>query len=185
LIPAGADLIFQMHYTANGKEGADRSKVGIVFATEPPQERVINTFIMNQTLRIPAGAGNHRVDGKVTLQRDATLLSLFPHMHLRGKAFEYTAVFPNGETRTLLKVPRYDFSWQLTYDLEQPIRLPAGTQIIATAYYDNSANNKFNPDPLKEVYWGDQSWEEMLAGFVDLAIPVTMNPADLAPRRAR
>ena len=185
LIPAGADLIFQMHYTANGKEAVDRSKVGIVFAKEPPKERVVNTFIMNQTLRIPPGEANHRVDGKVTLQQPATLLSLFPHMHLRGKAFEYTATFPNGETKTLLKVPQYNFNWQLTYYLDQPIELPAGTQLTATAYYDNSANNKYNPDPTKEVFWGDQSWEEMLAGFVDLAIPVDMNPVELVrPRPA-
>lgn len=186
LIPAGADLIFQMHYTTNGKESVDRTKVGIVFAKSVPKERVINTFVMNETLRIPPKAANHRVDGKVTLQRDSTLLSLFPHMHLRGKAFEYTAKLPSGETRTLLTVPRYDFNWQLTYDLAEPIRLPAGTEITATAYYDNSANNKFNPDPSKEVFWGDQSWEEMLAGFVDLAIPVGMNPVELvrkAPAR--
>jgi hypothetical protein len=179
LIPAGADLIFQMHYTANGKESVDRSKVGIVFAKQPPKERVLNTFIQNGTLRIPPGAGNHRVDSKVTLQQGATLLSLFPHMHLRGKAFEYTATFPNGERRTLLQVQHYDFNWQLTYELAQPIVLPAGTLLQATAYYDNSANNKFNPDPTKEIFWGDQSWEEMLAGFVDLAIPVTMDPRDL------
>jgi len=179
LIPAGADLIFEIHYTANGKDGVDRSKVGMIFAKEPPKERVVNAFLMNQTLRIPPGEGNHRVDGKVTLQQDTALQSLFPHMHLRGKAFEYTATFPNGETRTLLKVPQYNFNWQLTYYLDQPIALPAGTQLTATAYYDNSANNKYNPDPAKEVYWGDQSWEEMLAGFVDLAIPVNMNPVDL------
>ena len=179
LIPAGADLIFEIHYTANGKDGVDRSKVGMIFAKEPPKERVVNAFLMNQTLRIPPGEGNHRVDGKVTLQQDTALQSLFPHMHLRGKAFEYTATFPNGETRTLLKVPQYNFNWQLTYYLDQPLALPAGTQLTATAYYDNSANNKYNPDPAKEVYWGDQSWEEMLAGFVDLAIPVNMNPVDL------
>jgi hypothetical protein len=183
LLPAGADLIFQMHYTSNGTETTDRTKVGIVFTTQP-KERVVNTFLMNQTLRIPAGSGNHRVDARITLQKDSTLLSLFPHMHLRGKAFEYVAKFPNGETQTLLQVPRYDFNWQLTYELAQPIQLPAGTQLIATAFYDNSPNNKFNPDPSKEVYWGDQSWEEMLAGFVDLAIPVAMNPVDLV-RRAR
>jgi hypothetical protein len=183
MIPAGADLIFQMHYTSNGTDGVDRTKVGIVFSKEPPKERVINTFLMNESLRIPAGAGNHRVDAKVTLQQDSTLLSLFPHMHLRGKAFEYTATFPNGETQTLLQVPRYDFNWQLTYNLAQPIKLPAGTQLTATAFYDNSPNNKFNPDPTKEIYWGDQSWEEMLAGFVDLAIPVSMNPVDLVRAR--
>jgi hypothetical protein len=179
LIPAGTDLIFQIHYTANGKETLDRSKVGIVFAKEPPKERVVNTFIMNQTLHIPPGEPDHRVDGKVTLQQPATLQSLFPHMHVRGKAFEYTATFPNGETRVLLDVPRYDFNWQLTYYLDKPITLPAGTVLQATAFYDNSANNRYNPDPTKDVYWGDQTWEEMLAGFVDLAIPVGMDPIDL------
>ena len=180
LIPAGADLIFQIHYTANGQESLDRSKVGIVFATEKPKERVVNAFILNETLRIPPGAENHRVDGKVTLQADATLQSMFPHMHLRGKAFEYAATFPDGETRTLLKVPQYSFNWQLTYYLDQPIKLPKGTLLTATAFYDNSPNNPYNPDPKKEVYWGDQSWDEMLAGFVDFAIPVDMNPLDLA-----
>jgi hypothetical protein len=180
LIPAGADLIFQMHYTANGKEALDRSKVGIVFAKEKPKERVVNAFILNQSLRIPPGAENHRVDGKVTLQADATLQSMFPHMHLRGKAFEYTATLPDGETETLLRVPQYSFNWQLTYYLDRPIKLPKGTLLTATAYYDNSPNNPYNPDPKKEVYWGDQSWDEMLAGFVDFAIPVDMNPLDLA-----
>jgi hypothetical protein len=185
LIPAGADLIFQMHYTANGKATVDRSKVGMIFAMEKPKERVVNTFIMNESLRIPPGEENHRLDAKVTLQEDAVLQSLFPHMHLRGKAFEYTATLPNGETKTLLRVPKYSFNWQLTYYLDQPIALPKGTQITATAYYDNSPNNPFNPDPKKEIYWGDQSWDEMLAGFVDLAIPVDMNPLDLArPKNA-
>jgi hypothetical protein len=183
LIPAGADLVFQMHYTSNGKETVDRSKVGLVFAKQAPRERVVNAFLMNQTLRIPPGEGNHRVDGKLTLQRDAKLQSLFPHMHLRGKAFEYTATFPDGTSRALLKVPQYSFSWQLTYYLDQPILLPAGTQITATAFYDNSANNRWNPDPSKEVYWGDQSWEEMLAGFVDLAIPAEVNPVELVRGR--
>ncbi len=179
LIPAGSDLVFQIHYTANGKEGIDRSKVAVTFAKEPPKERVINAFIMNMTLHIPPGDPNHRVDGKVTLQEEAKLQSLFPHMHLRGKAFEYTAKYPTGETETLLKVPKYDFNWQLTYYLEKPLILPKGTQLTASAFYDNSPNNPYNPDPKKDVYWGDQSWEEMLAGFVDLAIPVDMNPVDL------
>ncbi|MDQ2898615.1 MAG: thiol-disulfide isomerase [Acidobacteriota bacterium] len=179
LIPANSDLIFQIHYTANGKEGLDRSRVGITFAKDPPKERVVNAFIMNSSLRIPPGAPDHRVDAKVTLQHQAKLQSLFPHMHLRGKNFEYTATYPTGETQTLLKLTKYDFNWQLTYSLDKPILLPKGTQLEATAFYDNSPNNPFNPDPAKEVYWGDQSWEEMLAGFVDLAIPVDMNPVDL------
>jgi hypothetical protein len=184
LVPAGADLIFQMHYTANGKDAVDRSEVGMTFATERPNERVVNAFLMNGSLRIPPGEANHRVDGKLTLQADAKLQALFPHMHLRGKSFEYTATFPDGERQTLLKVPNYNFNWQLTYYLDQPIALPKGTQLQGTAFYDNSQNNPYNPDPKKEVYWGDQSWEEMFAGFVDLAIPADMNPVDLVrPRK--
>lgn len=179
LIPSGSDLIFQIHYTANGKPGKDRSKVGMTFAKEAPKERVINTFIMNTSLKIPAGDANHQVEAKVTLQHDAKLQSLFPHMHVRGKSFAYTATYPTGETSTLLNVPHYDFNWQLTYALEKPILLPKGTVLKATAIYDNSANNPFNPDPKKEVYWGEQTWEEMLAGFVDLVIPANVNPVEL------
>jgi hypothetical protein len=179
LIPAGADLIFQIHYTSNGTAGMDRSKVGVVFAKEAPKERVINAFILNETLRIPPEDPGHKVDAKVTLQTEAKLQSLFPHMHVRGKAFEYTVTYPTGETTTLLKVPNYDFNWQLTYFLDKPLVLPKGTVLKATAVYDNSANNPFNPDPKKEVFWGEQTWEEMLAGFVDLAIPVGVNPVDL------
>ena len=179
LIPAGADLIFQIHYTTNGKAGVDRSRVGITFATEPPVERVVNAFIMNTTLDIPPGDPNHRVDGIVTLKEAAKLQALFPHMHLRGKAFEYVATYPTGESQTLLKVPKYDFNWQTTYYLDKPLLMPKGTQLHATAYYDNSPNNQYNPDPTKEVWWGDQSWEEMFAGFVDLAIPVGTNPMSL------
>ena len=180
LVKAGSDLIFQIHYTSNGTETVDRSRVGIVFAKEPPKERVVNTFIMNPNLHIPPGDPERRVDAVVKVHEDVMLQSLFPHMHLRGKAFQFVAKYPSGETQTLLRVPKYDFNWQLTYILEKPILLPKGTEITATAWYDNSPNNKFNPDPSSDVYWGDQSWEEMLAGFVDFVIPVSMNPGDIA-----
>jgi hypothetical protein len=184
LMKAGSDLIFQMHYTANGKQTVDRTRVGIVFAKEQPRERVVNTFIMNTRFRIPPGAADQVVDARVTVQEDATLLNLFPHMHFRGKAFEYEVKYPTGETETLLSVPKYNFNWQLTYQLEQPLKLPKGTILTAIAHYDNSPNNPYNPDPKSEVYWGDQSWEEMLAGFVDFAIPLNMDPNDLAgPKR--
>jgi len=181
LIKAGSDLVFQMHYTANGKEAIDRSQVGIIFAKQPPKERVVNTFIANTNLHIPPASPNHRVDARVKVHHDVTLQSLFPHMHLRGKAFEYVAKYPTGETQTILRVPRYDFNWQLTYELEKPILLPKGTELTATAWYDNSPNNKFNPDATKDVYWGDQSWEEMLAGFVDFVVPVHVDPIAIAP----
>ena len=158
LIKAGSDLVFQMHYTANGKETVDRSQVGIVFAKEAPKQRVVNTFIMNPNLHIPPGAPEHRVEAKVQLFEDVVLQSLFPHMHLRGRAFQYVAKYPSGESETLLKVPNYDFNWQLTYQLEKPILLPKGTELTATAWYNNSPQNRFNPDPKADVYWGDQSW---------------------------
>lgn len=185
LVRAGSDLVFQMHYTANGRQAVDRTRVGIVFSKEPPRERVVNTFIMNGSLRIPPGAAEHRVDARVVLHEDVKLQSLFPHMHLRGKAFEYRATVPGGETRMLLRVPKYDFNWQMTYLLDEPLLLPKGTQLEATAWYDNSPNNPHNPDSKAEVLWGDQSWDEMLAGFVDLAIPVDMNPVDIARPKPR
>jgi hypothetical protein len=179
LIPAGSDLIFQMHYTTNGKAAMDQTRIGFQFAKEPPTERVVNTFVSNRNLRIPAGAANHAVMARVTLQADSNLLSFFPHMHVRGKAFEYRATYPSGESEVLLSVPKYDFNWQLTYYLKQPKPLPKGTVLECIARFDNSAANPFNPDPSKEVFWGDQTWEEMLAGFVDLAVPASRDPLEL------
>jgi len=183
LIKAGSDLVFQMHYTANGKETPDRSKVGIVFAKEPPKERVVNTFIMNPNLRIPPGAPDHEIQANVTVHADVTVNSLFPHMHVRGKGFEYRAHYPTGESELLLSVPKYDFNWQTTYYFTNPVRMPKGTRIQAIARYDNSPNNPHNPDPKAEVTWGDQTWEEMLAGFVDFVIPVDMPVSDIARPR--
>lgn len=179
-VKAGSDLIFSMHYTASGKATVDRTRVGIIFAKQPPRERVVNTAIVNLRLRIPPGAPDHEVDARITLNHDATLLNFFPHMHLRGKSFEYLVTYPNGRSETLFLMPRYDFHWQITYQLAHPLSLPKGTVITAVAHYDNSPNNPFNPDPGKEVRWGNQSWNEMLAGFVDFAIPVNVDPNDLA-----
>ncbi len=183
LIPKGSDLIFQMHYTTNGKPATDRSRIGFIFAKEPPKERVVNAFVANQNLHIPAGDADAQVNARVKLYEDTQLLSMFPHMHVRGKSFEYRATYPSGETETLLTVPKYDFNWQLTYYLSQPKLLPKGTTIECIAHYDNSVNNRFNPDPKSEVWWGDQTWEEMLAGFVDLAMPVNKTIRDVAVPR--
>ncbi len=180
LIPAGSDLIFQMHYVSTGKETLDRSSVGFIFAKAPPKERVVNAYVRNDSFVIPPGDPAYRVDANVEIHQDTRLQSLMPHMHLRGKAFEYVATYPTGESQTLLKVPNYDFNWQLTYQLEKPVLLPKGTKLRATAWFDNSPNNKFNPDPKAEVRWGDQSWEEMVAGFVDFVVPVDVNPARIA-----
>ena len=172
LIKAGSDLLFQMHYTTNGKATKDRSKVGIFFAKEPPAERVRTLFVTNRRLVIPPGAADHRVDAVVTLTSDARITGFFPHMHVRGKAFEYEATYPDGRKEMLLRVPNYDFNWQLYYYPEKAVLLPKGTQLRCTAWYDNSPNKKGNPDPAAEVIWGDQSWEEMLVGFIDVVAPV-------------
>lgn len=186
LIKAGAELVFQMHFTANGKATADRSRVGLVFSTEPVKQRVLTLAASDHKFVIPPGAPNHRVDGAITLHKPSELISLLPHMHLRGKAMEISAVYPTGEREKLLWVPNYDFNWQLWYQLPQGKILPAGTTIEATGYFDNSPNNKANPDPTKAVRYGDQSWEEMMFGFFDIAIDVNMNPMDLlrAPKKA-
>jgi len=179
-IPKGSDVIFQMHYTSNGKAASDKSRIGFVFAKEPPKERVVNTFVMNATLHIPPMVADHPVHARVTLYEDTRLLSFFPHMHVRGKGFEYYATYPTGETETLLTVPKYDINWQLTYYLKEPKVLPKGTVIECVAHYDNSPNNAANPDPKSDVYWGEQTWEEMLAGFIDLAMPVNVTMRDVA-----
>jgi len=179
LIKAGSDMIFQMHYTANGKETMDKSEVGIVFAKERPKERVINTFVLNPNMHIPPMEGNHPVKATVTLHEQVKLQAMFPHMHVRGKAMEYKAIYPTGETQTLLNVPKYDFNWQLTYMLKDPLILPKGSKLEITAWYDNSPNNPNNPDPKQDVYWGEQTWEEMLAAFIDFAIPVDMKAVDI------
>ncbi len=169
LVKAGSDIVLQLHYTANGKASTDQTRVGLVFADKPPAQRVLTVSPANPKLVIPPGAENHRVDTSLTLHEDTKLVSLFPHMHLRGKSFEYRAVYPTGETETLLRVPRYDFNWQLIYSLKGDKLLPKGTRIECTAHFDNSANNPDNPDPSKEVTWGEQSWEEMMIGFMEVA----------------
>ncbi len=185
LIKAGSDLIFQMHYTASGKPATDRTRLGIVFAKTPPKERVLTMVIANRGIVIPPGAADYAADAKMTLQDDARIVALNPHMHVRGKSFEFRVTPAGGETKTLLNVPRYDFNWQLQYYLTEPIALTRGSRIECYARYDNSANNPANPDPSKEVRWGDQSWEEMLAGTVEVAIDAKTNPMDLyRPKRA-
>jgi hypothetical protein len=175
LLKAGTDLVFQMHYTANGRAAEDKTKVGIVFAKQKPSERVITLAPANTKFEIPPGHANYQVDAQLTTQNPSRLRSFFPHMHVRGKAFEYRVVFPNGERQTLLRVDPYKFNWQLSYKLAEPVPLPAGTRIEMSAWFDNSPNNPDNPDPSATVRWGEQSWEEMMIGFLDLAIEAGMD----------
>jgi len=185
LVKAGSDIVFQLHYTTNGKTQPDRSKVGIVFCKEKPAQRVMVLGASNRKFVIPPGDSNYRVDAEIELAHDVTVSSLLPHMHLRGKDFEYRVIYPTGETQTVLRVPRYDFSWQFWYRPESEMVLPKGTKIACTAHYDNSANNPSNPDATREVRWGDQSWEEMMIGFFDVVFPADMDPKLLLPEKKK
>jgi hypothetical protein len=175
-IPPHSDLIFQMHYTTNGRASRDQSSLGLVFAKQPPKQRVLTLQLANDhdTIPIPANADNYRVEVRGTLPNDALLLGFFPHMHLRGKKFEYNLVHRDGSRETLLRV-NYDFYWQLSYRLSEPRPLPAGTKLEAVAWYDNSKNNAHNPDPNSAVQWGDQTYNEMMVGFFDVAVPAEMD----------
>jgi hypothetical protein len=181
LIRAGSDIILQVHYTTDGTPSRDRSRIGLVFAKEPPAKRVFTLSATNGKFKIPAGDPNYRVDAEFELGSPVTLYGLHPHMHGRGKDFEYRLKLPNGEERTLLNVPNYRATWQLWYDLTEPIQLPQGTIIECTAHFDNSANNPLNPDPTKEVMWGDQSWEEMMVGFFNVVFDANMPLKSLFP----
>jgi hypothetical protein len=186
LIPKGSDLVFQMHYTANGKAATDRSRIGLIVAKEPPKERQFSMSVTNSRFLIPAGAPAHPVEARMILQHDTTIIGMSPHMHLRGRSMEYRAVFPDGRTQILLNVPRYDFNWQLFYYLTDEVTAPKGTRLEVSATFDNSPNNPSNPDPKAEVRWGDQSWQEMMVGFVDVVIDPKLDPISLyrGPRRA-
>jgi peroxiredoxin len=168
-IPAGSDLIFEMHYTPNGVAQKDRSSVGLIFAKEEPKYEVFTIPVSNPRFKIPAGADNYQVEQTYTIRRDALLLGFMPHMHLRGKDFLYEAVHPDGKKETLLSVPHYNFNWQAGYRLADPLKMARGMKIHTVAHYDNSSKNPNNPDPTRVVTWGDQTWEEMMIGWMDLA----------------
>jgi hypothetical protein len=183
LVKAGSDIVFQLHYTANGKPAQDRSKVGVVFCKAPPPTRVMTLAAGNSRFTIPPGDANYKVESQIELAHDVTLRALAPHMHLRGKDFEYRLIFPTGEQQTILRVPRYDFNWQLWYTPSEDMLLPKGTKVACTAHFDNSPNNPANPDPTKAVKFGEQSWEEMMIGFFDVAFDANLDPKLLLPEK--
>ena len=187
-IPAGSDLVFQMHYTANGAATSDQTSVGLRFSKRPPPQRVLTLQLTNDHFVIPPGVPDYRVEARGTLPNEATLLSFFPHMHLRGKRFEYNLVGKSKKNSSdhdrdlesppsfepLLRV-NYHFHWQMSYRLATPLRLAAGTELQAVAWFDNSRNNSHNPDPEAAVHWGDQTYDEMMVGFFDVAVDAQLD----------
>ncbi len=172
-IPAGSKIIFQMHYTPCGSEQEDLSSVGLIFADpETVTHQVATTNAATHLFEIPPHAHNHKVEAWRKFHRDTLVLSLFPHMHLRGKSFRYEAVYPDGTTEILLDVPKYDFNWQNHFIFSEPKLMPKGTKMFCTAHFDNSEDNLSNPDPTEAVRWGDQTWEEMMIGWYDVAMPL-------------
>jgi hypothetical protein len=172
LVKKGSVLIFQMHYTTNGVAAKDRTSVGLIFAKGPVEKRVITKPVLTDVrkLIIPAGDPSFESHSSFTFPEDIHIVSFMPHMHVRGKDFEYRLVYPDGTSKILLKVPRYDFNWQLVYFLKEPVSAPKGSRLECLAHHDNSTRNRYNPDPTKEVRWGDQTWEEMMIGWLDYTL---------------
>lgn len=168
LIPAGSKLVFQMHYTTNGSPQKDLSSVGLMFADPATVKKKVKTVSVDTNLiLIPPRAPDYKLEAWHTFRKDTQIVSYFPHMHVRGKSFRYEVYYPDGTEEILLDVPKYDFNWQLTYELKQPKILPKGTRMKCVAHYDNSAGNLANPNPDRIVHWGEQTWDEMLMGFME------------------
>jgi hypothetical protein len=163
-IPAGSEILFQIHYTKTGKDETDRTSIGFVFAKQPPRTLLLDRWVQNFYFKIPANAANYEAKGCYTFDQDVDVLSFGPHMHVRGKDMEYKAFYPDGRSEILLNVPNYDFNWQLWYDLKSPLHIPRGTRIEVTAHYDNSAAKRSNPNPGVAVRWGDPTSDEMMIG---------------------
>jgi hypothetical protein len=170
LVKKGSVLVFQVHYTTNGEASKDRTSVGLIFSKEPVEKRVITAGAVARNLVIPPGDPHYESTATFVFKEDSHIDSLHPHMHVRGKDFLYRLVYPDGTSKILLSVPRFDFGWQLTYFLKEPIAAPKDSRLEVIAHHDNSAKNKFNPDPTKEVRWGDQTWDEMMIGYLDYTI---------------
>jgi len=180
LIRAGSDIVFEMHYNPNGLEVVDHTELGLYFSAAAPGQRVIAVDTLRDLdLAIPPGAAAYKSEAAMKLGAAAKLLSIQPHMHVRGQSMVVRAVYPDGRKETLLDVPKYDFNWQTTYVLKEPLVLPAGTVLESVAHFDNSPNNKYNPDPKATVGWGDQTTSEMHIAFLELAVDAKANVEQL------
>ena len=169
-VPAGSELNFSMHYTTTGTRGRDRTKIGLILAKAPPSGEIYMGLINNGIFEILPGTPNTKVESQGVFLEDVKIWALHPHMHVRGKDMTYTAIFPDRHQEILLRVPAYRFDWQLDYYLAEPKALPNGTRLLVTAHFDNSTGNKNNPDPKATVHYGDQTWDEMMAGYFTYTI---------------
>jgi hypothetical protein len=172
-IPAGSKLIFQMHYSTFlgvNSEQRDRSQLGLVLAKNAPEREVRTKGIANHYFKIPAGAENHRATACWTVPEDMHIVNFMPHLHMRGASMQYKAFYPDGRSEVICNVPKYDFNWQIVYYTSKPLAIPKGTRIVVTTTWDNSAKNKFNPDPKKDIRWGDPTYEEMTIGWIDYTL---------------
>ncbi len=182
-IPAGATIRLQVHYSkVAGSAQKDRSVIGLIFTKEPPANLLRTKAVANMFFQIPPGADNHKVTAHWVPKTDVTLYALMPHMHYRGKAMEINVTYPDGRTEGLLNVPNYSFAWQTAYKPDQPIRIPGGSKISVTGYFDNSTKNRFNPDATKTVRYGEPTYDEMMMGFVDYIVEKPATPMKLDPK---
>jgi len=182
LVPAGSDVSWTIHYTPNGTELTDRPEVGLTISSAPPQRLLIEAFGGTDPSKfaIPPNDGNYGpTPAEVTFLEDVDLVWMSPHMHLRGKDMKYTLVYPDGREQVVLNVPRYDFNWQLGYQLAEPLKVPKGSRMTISGHYDNSSNNKFNPDPGRTVYQGNMTWEEMFTPFFAIIVDKGADPSKL------
>jgi mono/diheme cytochrome c family protein len=181
-IAAGSKIVFQMHYSKTaGSVQKDRSMIGLIFAKQPGDKLVVTRGIANNYFKIPPGAERHKVTACWTPKQDIRLTSAIPHMHVRGTSMEYKVIYPDGRSEVILNVPDYSFSWQTTYTFKKPIPIPKGSQFFVTAYFDNSAKNKYNPDPTQAVRFGEPTYDEMMIGFIEYTVPSPqMKPAAAA-----
>lgn len=185
-IAAGSDIVFEIHYATTGKPETDQSAVGIVLADHAPRFRhLTTTAISSRGFAIPPGDSNYEVKDQTTLQADVDLVWIQPHMHYRAKDFILRAVYPSGETKTIVNVPRYSFNWQIGYELSEPVKLPKGTRLETVTHYDNSAANKSNPDPTLTVRYGAQTTDEMNVSFVGVILDVKADPMRIFARPGR
>lgn len=166
-LPAGSKLRFQIHYTPDGTPARDRTRLGIRFAASPPRHRVETMPVANVAFAIPPGHPSYPVNAFISITSDIRILSLTPHMHIRGKAFRFDAVLPDGRERTLVSIPRYDYNWQVPSAWAEPPLLPAGSKLRTTAWFDNSTSNPRNPDPAATVRWGQRTEDEMMLGYLE------------------